>query len=178
MKARLFSRHLPPAANRSIRPLGWLVLAGIVVGLSYLTYYHLIPVIGFAIFFTIVSWITFRVDTRRKLALAASRPGDPLCTFSRTLDLRSADPWVVRATFEALQLHFPKQARPFPIRPTDRLIADFKIDPEDIDDIAREVAERTGYSLDQAEHNPLYGHVDTVGDLIRFFTHQPKRRNA
>ena len=33
-------------------------------------------------------------------------------------------------------------------------------------------------SLDHTERNPLYGRVETVGDLIQFFTHQEKTRNS
>lgn len=97
------------------------------------------------------------------------------------MDLREVDPWVVRAAFEELQPYFPKQARPFPLRPEDRLVADLRIDPDDIDDIddiAQSIATRAGYSLDQNEQNPLYGHVESVGELIQFFTHQPKTREA
>jgi hypothetical protein len=85
---------------------------------------------------------------------------------------------VVRAAFEELQPYFPQQARPFPIQPADRLVDDLHIDPDDIEDIARNIAARAGYSLDYTERNPLYGHVDTVGNLIQFFTHQPKTRNT
>jgi len=178
MNVRLFSRHLPPAPSYPIRPLGWLFLACLAAGLIALIYHHPIATIGFLLFVTIGGWIASRIDTRRKLALAASRPGDPLCAFSRSIDLRSVDPWIVRAAFEELQPYFPEQARPFPIRPTDRLVDDLHIDPDDIEDIARDIAARAGYSLDHTEQNPLYAHVDTVGDLIQFFTHQPKTRNA
>jgi hypothetical protein len=33
-------------------------------------------------------------------------------------------------------------------------------------------------SLDHTEENPLHGRVDTVGDLIQFFTYQEKTRNT
>ena len=161
-----------------MRPLGWLFLACLAAGLISLIYYHPIPIVGFLVFVTVGGWVASRIDTRRKLALASSRPGDPLCVFARSMDLRSVDPWVVRAAFEELQPYFPQQARPFPIQPADRLVDDLHIDPDDIEDIARDIAARAGYSLDYTERNPLYGHVDTVGNLIQFFTHQPKTRNT
>ena len=178
MNARLFSRHLPPAPSLPIRPLEWLFLACLAAGLFALIYHYPLSTIGFLLFITLIGWIASRIDTRRKLALAASRPGDPLCAGARSLDLRSVDPWVVRAAFEELQLYFPKQVRPFPIQHGDRLVDDLHIDPDAIEDIARDIAARAGYSLDHTDKNPLYAHVDTVGDLIQFFTHQPKTRNA
>lgn len=136
MNARLFSRHLPPTPSYPTRPIGWLVLALLGVGLVALLYYYPIPVLGFLLFVIGGGWIATRIDTRRKLALAASRPGDPLCVFARALGLRAVDPWVVRAAFEQLQPYFPAQSRPFPIQPTDRLVDDLHIDPDDIEDIA------------------------------------------
>jgi hypothetical protein len=178
MNARLFSRHLPPTPSYPIRPLGWLFLACLAVGLVALIYYDPIPILGSLVFLTVGGRIASRIETRRKLALASFRPGNPLCGFARSMDLRSVDPWVVRAAFEELQPYFPQQARPFPIHPADRLVDDFHIDPDDIEDIARDIAASAGYSLDHTERNPLYGRVDTVGNLIQFFTHQPKTRNT
>jgi hypothetical protein len=178
MKARSFSRHLPPTPRYPIKPIGWLMLTCFLIGLVVLIYSYPVPVISFFLVVSIVGSVASRIDTRRKLALAASRPGDPLCAFARALDLRSVDSWIARAAFEELQSYFPEQTRPFPLRPTDRLIEDLHIDPDDIEDIARSIAARAGYSLDHTEQNPLYARVDTVGDLVQFFTHQPKTREA
>ena len=161
-----------------MRPLGRVFLACLAAGLAAIVYFHPIASGVFLVVVTAGGWIATRRDTRRKLALASARPGDPLCGFARSMDLRSVDPWVVRAAFEGLQPYFPEQARPFPILPADRLEGDFRIDPEDIEDIAENMAARAGYSLDHAERNPLFGRVETVGDLIRFFTHQERTRDS
>ena len=41
-----------------------------------------------------------------------------------------------------------------------------------MDDLLPEVAGRAGYSLQQPESNPLFGRVQTVGDLVKFITLQ------
>jgi hypothetical protein len=155
-----------------------LFLACVTAGFAAFIHSYPLAVGIFLAVATIGGGIVSRIDTRRKLVLASERPGDPLCVFARSMDLRSVDPWVVRAAFQNLQPYFPEQARPFPILPSDRLVDDFHIDPDDIEDIVADIAARVGYSLDRTEQNPLYGHVDTVGDLIQFFTHQRKTRSA
>lgn len=139
MDARLFSRHLPPAPPRaSIHPVGWLLLAILIAGLVALIYYHPLAVAVYVLFVTVGGWIASHINTRRKLALASSRSvGNALCAFARSMDLRALDPWIVRAVFEELQPCFPEQARPFPIRPTDRLVEDLHLDPDDIEEIAQ-----------------------------------------
>jgi len=53
---------------------------------------------------------------------------------------------------------------------------DLRIDPDDIDgEMIEEIAERAGYSLDSTRDNPMYGRVQTVGDLVKFITLQPRR---
>jgi hypothetical protein len=61
-----------------------------------------------------------------------------------------------------------------PIRSADRIEEDLWIDPEDIEDLVREVAERSRHSLVNVESNPYYSRVETVGDLVRFVTLQPR----
>ena len=61
------------------------------------------------------------------------------------------------------------------MRASDWIDKDLRIDWDDVDlVILREVAARTGRFLEQVKVNPLYGHVATVSDLVRFFTHQPR----
>ena len=180
MNRRLFSRHLPALKKRE-HPLtvgGWLILVCFIAAVICLACHHPIPFFGLVVFYAVVGWLGARIDFRRKCALAASRPGDPLCVFARSFDLRAVDPWIVRAAFEELQKVCAGSPRPFPIRPSDRFEEDFNIHPDDIEDIARDIAERAGYSLEHYEQNPLCGKVETVGDLVHFLVHQPSVRNA
>jgi hypothetical protein len=180
MNRRRFSRHLPALQKRpgSLNVGGSAILSCFIAAVIWLACQHPIPFFGFVVFYAVIGWIAAGIDFRRKSALAASRPGDPLCAFARSFDLRAVDPWIVRAAFEELQKLCAEPLRPFPILPSDRLVEDFNIHPDDIEDIAQDVAERAGYSLDHYEQNPLCGQVSTVGDLVQFLAHQPSIRNA
>ena len=64
----------------------------------------------------------------------------------------------------------------FPLRPTDRLWADLRLDSDDLDlDLAQEIAERTGCSVADTRRNPYYGKVITVADVVAFFRAQAMR---
>ena len=109
--------------------------------------------------------------------LAAERHGEGIGTFIRAFDRRSEpfDPWVLRATWEALVPYTRFRGGQLPLRATDRLSEDLLIDQDDIDfDIIKEVAERSGHSLKQLEANPYYGRIQTVGDFVQFITFQPR----
>jgi len=80
---------------------------------------------------------------------------------------------VVRATWEAVQAYF--SGVNLPLRPSDRFLEDLYIDPEDIEWVAEEVAERSGHSLERIEMNPYYGRVHTVGDFVKFVSAQPRK---
>lgn len=177
MNKRILSRHLPPApapAAALITLVGWLGIIGLAIWFLAVLYSNPIATVSVLFVLVIAYQMMSRWDTRRRLALAATRPGNPLCTFARAVNLRTVDPWMVRATFEELQPYFPKQAQPFPIRPADKIVDDLSIDPEEVDYIAHAIAVRAGYSLESTEHNPLHGKVETVGELIQYFTHQPR----
>ena len=51
---------------------------------------------------------------------------------------------------------------------------DLDIDPEDLADVARDAAFRALRSMDDCDKNPLYGKVQTVGDLVTFLEYQPR----
>jgi hypothetical protein len=106
-------------------------------------------------------------------ALAASRPGESLCSFARGFDYRNTDTWIVRAVYEELQKYLASDCTEFPIRPDDRLAEDLRIDNDDLElDLAKQIAERTGRSLKDTKKNSYYGNVKTVRDLVGFFLGQ------
>ena len=132
----------------------------------------------FAIGVVVVVFLAGSVIIDRRLKnLAAGRQGEDIGTFARGFDRRNEpfDPHVVRAVWDALQPYAKFRGGSVPIRPTDRIDEDLGIDWDDIDmGLAQEVAERTGRSLDNIEANPLFGHVSTVGDLVRLISSQPR----
>ena len=63
---------------------------------------------------------------------------------------RRLDPWAVRAAYEELQA-----ATGFPLRPTDKLTRDLRLDYDDLDlDMLADIANRCGRLLDATENNP------------------------
>jgi hypothetical protein len=135
----------------------------------------------FLIFFWAALWpilIVLYVANRRRLCrLASERAGEDIGTFARAFDQRSEpfDPWVVRATWDALGPYWTLDGQHLPLRPADRLLEDLGVDPDDLVlDLFPEVARRAGRSLDAPELNPYFGQLYTVGDFVRYLTLQPK----
>jgi hypothetical protein len=64
------------------------------------------------------------------------------------------------------------------MRETDRLWDELRLDDEDIEDLADLIAERSGRTLSDAELNPFYSQMVTVGDLVLFFAHQQRSQAA
>jgi len=108
-------------------------------------------------------------------ALATSRHGHSICEFAREFDPHTVDTWVIRAVYEQLQDYLEAIVPNFPIHAEDRLLGQIIDDPDDLDlDLVKEIAQRTGRSLEHAEQNPFYNQVTTVRGLVLFFNAQPK----
>jgi hypothetical protein len=105
--------------------------------------------------------------------LAETREGDALEGFVKSLPIRELDTWVVRAVFEQVRNYLTEHPG-FPLRASDQLVKDLRIDPDDLEDLAIEIAQRSGRVLDHCERNPYYNKVTTVEDIVRFFCAQPK----
>jgi hypothetical protein len=163
--------------RRPITPLGGALLAALAVGLLAVIYARpsvLLPVAGLVVLGGILG-----ADERRRLRrLAAERRGESVCTFARSFDLRVTDPRVVRAVYEEIQSYYAGSVERLPVRATDRIEEDLRLDWDDLDDLARDVAARAGRLMDQPERNPFYGRVRTVWDLVLFLDYQPRRAAA
>jgi hypothetical protein len=173
---KVASRFMPPAMNSPLKPVRWLVLAGLVALILYCAWLHPAVVGGF-LAATIVISIWWNRATRKSLQrLAESRKDETISEFVRSFDERNTDTWILRAVYEELQLYLAPHCPAFPLRAEDDLCRDLKIDEQHRDfDIARRVLERTGRSLDGAQLNPLYGKVRTVRDFVNFVAAQPWR---
>ena len=110
---------------------------------------------------------------RRLTALRRERPGQTICHFARDFDRRTLDAWVVRATWDALQVYVRRKDSPFPLRATDSLSDVVAIDGEDLDDLIEEISRRAGRTLADLEDNPHFGQVSTTGDIVRLLRAQP-----
>lgn len=174
---RLPSRLISPLTSPT---LGWpqlSFLTGLTVGAGCFVYYSSAPVLYIAALLVCVFCCFSIVLNRRELhrleLLANSRPGESICNFARSFDKRLTDTWVIRAAYQEIQLLLRSHMAAFPVRASDSLLVDLRIDPEDVEDLLRDIAERSAHTLVRVEENPLYGKVNTVMDLVLFINAQP-----
>jgi hypothetical protein len=171
------SRLMRRASRPEPIPGLWLVLALPLLGVAGLS--ALSHPIGTAVVMAtvvgLVCWgvVAVRRQRARLATLASSRRGETICQFARSFDRRSVDTWVIRAVYEQVQGLLHSTCTSFPLRASDRL-QDLGIDIEDIEmDLAVSLSESTGRSRDNPEENPFYGQINTVSDLVMFFSAQP-----
>lgn len=154
---------------------GAIILGALVVGLTVwmVSNAAVAVVVGSIVLLGAVEAIE---DHRRTGKLKEGRAGESLCTFARGFPRRDADPWILRATCEGIQALLPGVA----IRPGDRFKRELHIAGDDLDDLAEEVARRSGRAWDResTKRNPYRGGVETVADLMRFMELQPRKTEA
>jgi hypothetical protein len=166
------SRTMPATPPRRMRRWGWPILAAMLGGLAYWAYCQ--PyVLLFLLLIGALAYFQLASEKRSRRRLAASRQGETICDFARSFD-RQSDTWIIRAVYEELTCFLAVEGQPLPVRREDRCEKDLKIDPEDLDDLARDIACRARRSMDHPDKNPIYGKVKTVADMVTFFEHQPK----
>ena len=149
------------------------------LGAALAAFVYCLPVILAPIGVIVLLTVTWGLGQRRRLArLAADRQGESICSFARSFDYRAVDTWVIRAVFEELQPYCNFGRCMLPLRATDDLEDLLRIDPEDLDDLASDMAFRAGRSLEDCDKNPFYGKVKTASDLVLFLVNQPSREAA
>jgi hypothetical protein len=150
---------MPKASTSEISVVGWLFL---------------VALLAVAWPLLLLGWFVLRRHHRH---LLEQRPGENIGTLARAFDRRAKrfDPWVVRATWDALVPYVTHGDWHVPLRPTDRLEEDLRIDPDDIEfGLIEEVAARSSHTLHNLESYPVSGGLETVGDFVRFITQQPR----
>jgi len=106
---RRFSRWMPPATRTQAslvgRLVGWLVLVAFLATAVAVIVAWPIAVGIFLGAFVVITVVANNARHRRLRRLAAARIGEDIGTFARAFDRRTSsfDPWVVRATWEALE---------------------------------------------------------------------------
>jgi hypothetical protein len=134
-------------------------MAGLIIGLVFFT--------GFVVV-VLATWIRHDEYLRH---LASQRQGETICHLARSLDYRRLDTKIIRAVYNGVRPYLPDG---FPVRASDDLDETYCIDRDDMDDMAVEIAERNGRTLDCWEQNPYVGRVRTVSDLIEFLCALPR----
>ncbi len=168
------SRYMPKFTDTPTSAFGWVILPFLLSLLLWLVWAAPYLLLLIPVFFAMEFWD--RRNRRRHFSLLLrERQNDSICSFSRHFEFRKVDTWVIRAVFEQLQNYMNSENENFPIRPTDDVFIDLKIDDEDFEfDLVEEIAQRTGRSLEDAESNPYYGKANIVENLVYFFNEQPK----
>jgi len=175
---RIASRHMPKSRSKPMGFVGWVFLAAFAGAIAYLVFTE--PKASAVVAALLIAgYLAARPSIKREekqlRELAASREGQSICDFAREFDLRAVESWIVRAVYEQVQKQLVHVHPAFPLRADDLLKEDLRLDDDDLDlDVATEVEERTGRSLDSARANPYFGRVRTVRDLVLFFQAQAR----
>lgn len=174
-KAILHERRIHLDADRWPAATGW-VIAGLFVGgmiavvrLATGNWAGTAAVVGVLV---AIGWISSLKAARRKQTLARERKEESICGFARAFDRHTSDPVILRAVYETVQARMGPPV--VPIRAADRFLDDLDLDGDDLDDIYGEAALLAGRSTADAEKNPVWGGVKTVGDLVTFLHHQAR----
>jgi len=118
------------------------------------------------------------IHRRYLCCLAAERSGESICQFARSFNYRRLDTGVIRAVYEEVQAYIRPEHPAFPLRATDHFEDTLRIDPENVEELISDIAQRCGRSLDDAERNPHWSGLYTVGALVHFLCAQPKTQVA
>jgi len=129
-----------------------------------------LSILGIISFIIMVSTI---VEKRRLRNLALERKGEDIGTFARSFEFRKIDTWIIRAVYEELLEYRYFKEGVAPIRASDNLRKDIRIDDELIE-IFDIVIQRTNRTPDDMESNPYYASLSTVKDLVLFLDYQPR----
>jgi len=172
-RMRAPSRTMPPAPIHKAKWWAWVFLAALIAGVAYWFWKQSYLVAVFIAVFGVLVWIQTIWEMHFRRRLAASRYEESICRFARSFG-RSADSWILRAVYEEISRFIAVDCRAIPIRREDRCAEDLKIDPEDLDDLGRDIAFRARRSMDACDRNPFYGKVKTVGDIVAFLEYQPR----
>ena len=166
---------MPKFREKPISYWGWALLAFLMVLLGWLIWTVPYLLLLVPIFITL-EWWNKRKRIKHFRNLLIDRENDSICTFSRHFEYREVDTWIIRAVYEQLQSYMNSEKENFPIRPSDDVFVDLKIDDEDFEyDLVEEIAQRTGRSLENAKSNTYFGKANIVENLVYFFNEQPKR---
>lgn len=168
------SRFMPPVAVHP--PLRWsarCVLVVMAVAFGAVFWMHPVAVGGPLLALGSLVAVLSRREALRLARMAQGRAGESICQFARSIDCRRVDTWVVRAVYEELQRSLSAVVA-VPLRLTDNLQSDLRLDADDLDDLVVDMAQRARRSLADTSANPLFGKVITVGDLVEFLQAQPR----
>lgn len=172
--SRFMPKYEPKKASKSALVVFSAIAAAIVI---YQPWYLLV-IAGIALLAIVWSVIEQPKLERHFQKLCEERSGLSICEFAREFDPKVVDTWIIRAVYEQLQTALPTKQN-VPIKASDSLLGALMLNEDDLDlDLAEEIAQRTGRSIEGCESNPYYGKVTTVRNLVLFFNHQAHQCNV
>lgn len=155
--------------------MGKILVVGFFGAIGYSIYVS--PLNALVVIGVIAGIVAVYESTRhRRLAKLRNDRSDTICDFGKSFNLRTVDPWIVRATHEALGAYLDDKQPIISLRASDSIHRDLGIHPEEMWELLLDVTERSGYDLTDCESNPLFGRITTVQDFVLFINQQPKAR--
>ena len=173
---RLASRYMP-SYDETLTLTSRLIVGSIlsVLGIGYIYVIWIDPMsIVFIWAVVFLASISYLFSDNNLKILLEQREDEDIGTFARSLDYRSIDTWIIRAVYEEINSELGFKDNTLPIRASDNLAKDLKLDDEDLFFIYNRVATRAGISDEDIEKNPYYNRVETVEDMILFLNTQPR----
>lgn len=178
---RRASRFMPKAQRPAMPWRGrifWAVtVLALLCSLLFALWAHPVTVCSIAIALWAFVAIEGRKQDKRLEQWVQARAGESICQFARSFDCRKVDTWVVRSVYEELQRYYSAKFA-LPLRTTDRLEEDLRLDFDDMDQVLMDMAQRARLDLSGAHINSFYDKVSTVGDLVHFLNAQPRIQAA
>jgi hypothetical protein len=172
---RKFSRHMParvvaPLSLRA-RLVGGAILALL---LSLLAYWLAVdPSARWVVGGLLVLLAALHLWQRHRLRrLHAERAGEDIGGFARAFPRGTADPWIIRATYEEVAEYTELAGRRCAVRPDDRL-ADLGIVDEDVCGLLLDVCTRARRRTEGWDTNPHLAGMETVRQVVLAAQHQP-----
>ena len=125
--------------------------------------------------FLVVFWVVSAKYYRKMKQIAIKRGNPDICAYARSFDCKNVDTKIIREVFEQIQKWAGKYNDiPFPVQAEDHFDDLYCIDPDDLNEIYIEIAEKLNISTENIENNPYWNQIETVKDLVLFLDNQPR----
>ena len=178
---RQFSRWMPPLPVSRPGVAGGLAVGLLGAALLLALLRYPVPILITAEALVLGSVASERRRFIHVQRIAASRHNEDIGSFARAFERRGAapfDPWAVRAVWNAVVAATEAKGQRIPLRPTDRLVDDLDVDPEEIEYLLPELVEQCERIPGNWKANPYYERLATAGDLVYFISSQPLRGSS
>jgi len=163
---------MPKYVRKKATPLAWLIVFSLLALLAFFATTYFLIIVGLFALVMVLEFFGKPRENEYYENLYNSRRVLSICDFAKEFDCKVVDTWIIRAVYEEIQEYLPLDEK-MPIKSSDNLKTDLRLDDDDLDlDLAEQISQRTGRTMENCENNPYYGKVFTVKDLVLFFNYQ------